>query len=128
VPNSTHYDEKQRAWIAGDVRYSDMTGDEYIFVPGDPDPLPPGDMRVTRLAFLQRFTLQERMTVRAARSTDPVVEDFMAMVDAATFIDLARPDTEDGVGYLVTKNHITADRAGVVLTAPVQDNERPQGL
>lgn len=91
-------------------------------------PPPPQDWRITRLAFLQRFTLAERMAVRAARATDAVVEDFMAMVDAATFIDLARQDTEDGVGYLVTKQHITAERAAAILTAPVQDIERPQGI
>jgi len=93
-----------------------------------PAPEAPSDMRVTQLAFLQRFTLAERMSIRAARTTDPVVDDFMDLVDKATFIDLARDDTEAGVGYLVQIGKVTAERAESILTAPVQAVERPQGV
>lgn len=89
-----------------------------------PDPAP--ERRVTILAFLQRFTLGERLSIRAARASDAVVDDFMSMVDAATFIDLDRPDTEQGVAYLVSKEHVTAERAETILTAEVQQIERPQ--
>ena len=112
----------------GSTRNSDGSW-EIAPAPEPPEPIvEQEDKRITCLAFLQRFTLAERMAIRAARAADGVVDDFMGMVDAATYIDLDREDTEQGVGYLVTKGHVTAERAEAILTAPVQPIERPQGL
>lgn len=95
--------------------------------PPPPPVLAPEDWQVTKLAFLQRFTLEERMRVYAAAGTDLVVADFLRMVELATFIDMAREDTVQGVGYLVTKDYLSAERAHTILTAPVQMVERPKG-
>lgn len=92
--------------------------------PPAPEPAAP-NKRMTKLAFLQRFTLDERMAFHAATGTDPIAADFLMMVNAASFIDLERDDTESGVGYLVSKGIITTARAKAILTDEVLQAERP---
>lgn len=93
-----------------------------------PPVLAPEDWQITKLAFLQRFNLDERMRIYGAASADPVVADFLRMIELASFIDLAREDTIQGVGYLVTKEYLGAERAHTILTAAVQMIERPKGV
>jgi hypothetical protein len=80
---------------------------------------------ITRLAFLNRFTTAERIAVRDAAKTNPVVEDFMDMISLAGFIDLGRTDTQLGVGYLAQQGYLTAERAQAILTDPIQSIEMP---
>ena len=95
---------------------------EYVYA--TPTPTPP-DMRVTKLAFKQRMTAAERIAIRTAATTDAIVYDFMDLVDSATFIDLARQDTQDGVNYLESVGLLAAGRAAQILTNPITDEERP---
>lgn len=67
----------------------------------------------TKLAFLNRFTSQERVAIRA--SVDPIVIDFMELMNAASEIDRTNPDTVAGINYLVTVGLLTAQRAQEVL-------------
>lgn len=91
----------------------------------EPGPEPEPDMRITRLAFLNRFLMEERIGIRAAATSDYVVQDFLALVDAATFIDLSRPDTIQGVRFLASKNLISQSRGDEILTTPINPMERP---
>ena len=86
--------------------------------------LPP-ETKVTKLAFKQRMTAAERIAIRTAASTDPIVFDFMDLVDSAIYIDLARQDTQDGVNYLESAGLLAAGRAAQILTAPITQDERP---
>ena len=106
------YDES----LVGQTRNSDGT-----FTPTTTPP----DMRVTKLAFKQRMTAAERIAIRTAATTDAIVYDFMDLVDSATFIDLARQDTQDGVNYLESAGLLAAGRAAQILTNPITDEERP---
>ncbi len=47
------------------------------------------------------------------------IEDYLAMVDAATFIDLARPDTISSVNALASAELITPARAVEIISQPV---------
>lgn len=86
----------------------------------------PTSKRITRLAFLNRMTLQERVAIRgAAAGGELVVADFMDLLSAATWIDLDRQDTKDGVEYLRVKGLLTSVRANAILNDPIQDAERP---
>lgn len=85
---------------------------------------PPPEYKITKLAFKQRMTPQERIDIRAAAQTDPVIFDFMDLISDAQFIDLSRQDTQDGVNYLEAQGHIAAGRANEILTNPIQDDER----
>lgn len=80
---------------------------------------------VSLLAFFNRFTSTERLAIRAAQPTNPVVADFMMLVNAAKFIDLANADTVAGLDYLTYVHLVTADRAAQILSHVVTDAERP---
>lgn len=84
--------------------------------------------KITKLAFKNRMTSVERIAIRAAAESDPVIYDFMDLVSDATFIDLARPDTQIGVNYLETQGHLAAGRANEILTNPIVEDEMPQNL
>lgn len=67
------------------------------------------------LTFMRRFTMAERIAIRSAATTDPMIADLMAMQAAATYIDLDDPDTQAGVAYLESLGIIAAGRAAQVL-------------
>ena len=74
-----------------------------------PEPSPPRETILTQLGFLRRFTAQERIAIRA--STDPVIIDFLHLVNLAQDIELDDPDTVAGLAYLEAQQLIAAGRA-----------------
>ena len=86
------------------------------------DPVP--ETKITRLAFKNRMTQAERIVVRSASDTDPIIFDFMDLVSDAQFIDLSRADTIAGVNYLESQGHLAAGRADEILTNPITEEER----
>lgn len=72
------------------------------------------DIVLSKLSFLTRFTVQERVAIRS--STDPIVVDFLRMLDVAENIVLTDTNTVQGINYLVYVNLLTADRATAILT------------
>lgn len=95
------------------------------------------DTSITRLAFRNRFTLAEKAAIELAALDDPAapmpqrqqaaaLRANQADLAAATFIDLARPDTRAGVQMLEAAGLLAVGRALEILDAPVQAAERPQ--
>lgn len=93
--------------------------------------------RITRLAFRNRFTLAEKAALEFAALDNPsgsqaermqaaTLRAYLADVFAATFIDLARPDTRAGVIQLEDLGLLAEGRASEILDAPIQPEERPQ--
>lgn len=68
---------------------------------------------ITRLAFKLRFATQERIAIRA--SADPVVFDFMDLLETAEEVNLADPELVAGVGYLEANGLIADGRALEIL-------------
>lgn len=98
----------------------------------EPEPVVvPEDKRITRLAFLSRFTDAEAVAIDLASQGATVeaayMRRYMQKVNAATFIDLANPDTRNGVIALEDAGLLAEARADEILNAPVQQHERPQG-
>lgn len=83
--------------------------------------------RITRLAFRNRFTFAEKVAIAEAAKTDTTVEVLQKDQDAATYIDLSRTDTQQGVQLLVIKGLITADRSAEILSLVVQPDEEYRG-
>ena len=79
------------------------------------DPPPPAPLVLTPLQWLMRFTPAERIAIRAARVTDPVVEDIMDLLDKAQEVHPAEPATVQGVQYLVSVGLLTPARGAEVL-------------
>lgn len=82
---------------------------------------------ITKLAFKQRFTTEERIAIRTAASVNPIVYDFQDLVDSATYIDLERPDTVAAVNALEQYGLIAEGRAAEILSPPVNEDERWNG-
>ena len=82
------------------------------------------DTRITKLAFKQRLTQSELISIRAAAQENPVVYDFLDILDSATFIDLTRQDTIDGLTAMESAGLLAEGRANEILTAPIEEHER----
>ncbi len=68
---------------------------------------------LTQLEFLRRFTLNERIKIRA--SQDLMVIDFLYLLSQAQEISLDDPDTVAGVNYLEQIGLIDENRAIEIL-------------
>lgn len=94
--------------------------------------------KITKLAFRQRFTSAEKAGIEIAALDDPLapmqqralaasLRANQADVQAATYIDLQRPDTRAGVQTLETYGLIAAGRAAVILDTPPTPEEIYKG-
>lgn len=94
------------------------------------------DRRVTRLAFRNRFTQAELVALEIASLDNPAatmqarqqaasLRVMLANLQAASWIDLQRPDTRTGVQQLEAAGLLGAGRALEILDAPIADIERP---
>lgn len=96
-----------------------------------PPPAPPEDRRVTKLAFLNRFSDAEAVAIdlasQGATAEAAYMRRYQKKVDAATFIDLDDPDTRNGVIALEDAGLLAEGRADAILNAPVQERERFTG-
>ena len=71
---------------------------------------------VTTLAFKLLFTQTERIALKAARASDPVIDDYWDLVDSApNGIDLAHPVIGFGLDYLITQSIIAPERKAIIL-------------
>jgi hypothetical protein len=69
---------------------------------------------VTKLAFMNKFTLQELGAIES--SLDPIVKVLQRQQAIAEFIDLSDPKTAEGIGYLVMIGILTSTRMNEILT------------
>jgi hypothetical protein len=106
--------------------------DGEAFTPPAPPPAPEPTTEprhITRLAFLNRFTDAEAISIDLASigATEQAagLRRYMNKVNAATFIDLARPDTRAGVQALEAGGVLAAGRAAEILDSDILDEERP---
>ncbi len=97
----------------------------YQLVGPEPAPPPPPCI-ITKVAMLtSRFTNAEFVGILTAAKTDPAIEAWKYVFDAASTIDLDAQNTRDGMALLVSKNLLTQARADAILNDPVQPGERP---
>lgn len=102
------------------------------FTPPTPPPAPEPiaePRHITRLAFLNRFTDAEAIAIDLASIGATVqaagMRRYLSKVNAATFIDLAMPDTRAGVQALEAGGVLAAGRATEILDGAILDEERP---
>lgn len=120
-------------WIEGlptesGQRYRFMTPSGYQYGTYSPEPLPePVDMRLTKQKFKLRFTQDERVAIREAAKTDPVVFDFQDLLDSGSHADLKDPVLIAGLNAMEQLSLIAEGRANEILTAPIQEHERYRG-
>lgn len=97
-----------------------------------PTPAPAPSVKITRLAFLNRFTDEEAIAIDLASIGATVeaasIRRYMSKVNAAQYIDLKRLDTRDGVLAMETAGLIGEGRALEILDAPLTPEELFRGL
>jgi hypothetical protein len=87
------------------------------FFPVVPDPPPPPVVdELNKIDFLRLFTQAERIAIRQAAKVNPVVEDYQAMLDAATIIRLSDPDIQEGIPELEDAGLLAPGRAAQILS------------
>ena len=99
-------------------------------------PEPIVNTRITRLAFLSRFTDDEAVAIDLASIDNPAgtsderigqasIRRYMSKINAASFVDVAREDTIIGVNVLETMGLIGAGRADEILSTEITSEETP---
>lgn len=110
-------DDVQVGW----VRSEDGEWDAPTPTP-EPEPTPAEHPKVSPVEFKLLFTSQERVAIKAARATDPVIDDFYDIVEdpRLTFVDLGLQSTQDALDYMVSTNLLTEDRKIEILLGKMQ--------
>jgi hypothetical protein len=73
------------------------------------------EMPVPWVDFIDRFTAQERIAVRAARATDPIIDDFLDLGEKRGAVLLSSPRLAGALDYMIGTGLIAADRKAEVL-------------
>lgn len=78
--------------------------------------------KVSPVEFMLLFTSSERVALKAARPTDPVIEDWLDIVQdpRLQYVDLGLASTQDALTYLVQQSLITEQRRTQILTGVLQ--------
>lgn len=78
--------------------------------------------KVSPIEFKLLFTAQERVAIKTARATDPVIDDFYDVVEdpRLTFVDLGLQSTRDAIDYLAAQGLIGAERVEQILAGVMQ--------
>ena len=84
---------------------------------------PPPAPSLSKLEFLRRFTRAERIALRGAVATDPVVADFMHLLDLASAVELTDAELIDALAYLEKKSLLAAGRKDEILGVPTTSEE-----
>ncbi|MCA3573149.1 MAG: hypothetical protein IOC86_04480 [Aestuariivirga sp.] len=85
----------------------------FPFTPPPPEPEPVDELH--KVDFLRLFTQAERIAIRSAAKVNPIVEDYQAMLDAATVIRLSDADIQEGIPDLEDAGLIGPGRAVQIL-------------
>lgn len=90
-------------------------------------PAPPPEVRViTKVSMLtRRLKTMEFVGILTAAKTDPAIEAWKYVFDAASQVDLDSQNTRDGMALLVAKGLLSQARADEIINAPVEQGERP---
>lgn len=73
-----------------------------------------GELPISKLDFLARFTSDERIAVRTAAKTDGVVEDFMELLKITDVIHPNHAMAQQGLAYLTSIGVLTSERAELI--------------
>lgn len=112
IESETDPDGTNGAWVACGNAGPGWLYDGATFAA--PAPLPVENV-ISKVQYLKRFTQAERIAIREAAKTSAVVNDYVQLLDAASDVDLADPDTVAGVQQLESAGLLAAGRAVEVL-------------
>lgn len=112
-------DDVQDGWTLDDGVWSAPAVADPVL---EPTPTPaPEAKKVSPVEFKLLFSAPERVAIKAARASDPILEDFYEIVEdpRLTHVDLGLASTQAAIGYLQSKGLLTAERAAQVLAGDI---------
>lgn len=77
----------------------------------------PTPRTLTKLEYLRRFTQEERVAIRTAAKSNAQLEDYLALLELAEFINLDDPDTFGALNLLESVGLLTLGRAQEIINA-----------
>lgn len=88
----------------------------------EPTPAPTESPKVSPVEFKLLFTSAERVAIKLARATDPVIEDFFEIVEDSrlTVVDLGLQSTQESLAYLQSKGLITDERRHQIISGQLR--------
>ena len=119
--NSFHPDiAREFEPVPDDVKHGWVRTDGQWAAPAPtPQPEPaPVYPKVTPVQFKLLFTSPERVAIKAARATDPVVDDLWGLVEdpRMTEVDFGLKSVRDSIEYLATAGLIEPERVADVIS------------
>lgn len=86
-----------------------------------PEPVAPVPPKVSPVEFMLLFTSTERVAIKAARVTDPIIDDFLDIIEdpRLTSVDLALGSTQDALSYFTALDILAAGRKAAILTGVI---------
>lgn len=69
---------------------------------------------VSQAKLKQRIPAAKRIAIRAEGKTNPIVEDFLDLLNSTADVNLDDPDLVAGMGYLVSIGKLTADDVAAI--------------
>ena len=90
--------------------------------PVEPTPAEPTFAKVSPVEFKLLFTSAERVAIKAARATDPVIDDFYDIVEdpRLTHVNLALTSVQQALAYMEHKGLLAEGRAAEIITGNIQ--------
>jgi len=111
--------------IEADQSFIDQIKDQYDeivevvpTVPTEPvEPINTDFYIISPVQFKLLFTSEERVSIKSARTSDPVIDDFFDIIDDPRLseVNLQLNSTIDALSYFVTKKLITEERKNQIL-------------
>lgn len=107
-------DEVRHGWI--------RKGGQWSAPASAPQPEPvPVYPKVTPVEFKMLFTSGERIAIKEARTTDPVIDDYFDIVEGPRLqvVDLGLHSVQEGIHYLQSTGILTDDRVSQILAGTI---------
>ena len=111
--------------IEADQTFIDQIKDQYdeiveVVPPVPTEPVEPTNTDfyiISPVQFKLLFTSEERVAIKSARTSDPVIDDFFDIIDdpRLSIVNLKLSSTSEALTYFVTKNLITQVRKNEIL-------------
>jgi hypothetical protein len=84
-------------------------------VQSTPAPIVPLPKTWTPLGFKELFAIEERIAMRQFAKTDPIAEDWLDLINAASIVEANDPRLKAGLDYMLAKGVLSTERVNAIL-------------
>jgi len=109
------------------VTYLNITGVPDVYSGenvGDPGFFPPNYKLITKFAFRNRFTIEEKVAIYTAAAQNITMQVWLDDLATAEYVDLGLQSVIDSLSAMVTATILTEERKDAILNNLIQAHER----